>query len=180
MTPSAFYLPQLALTGLMAVVGLYNMVRPGGNPFTVFHFADLATSLLGHLAFSLFGSFAAYLGGPVVQVAFPLSLFTYLASLQKPFFAALALFWAAHSLVGVSLYVRDARALTFELYYGSEHLWNRLLFELELLRLDRFLGGLLHLGGALILVAALGLALLASRSNRRLPTSFPYSPRRNV
>lgn len=85
MTPSAFYFPQLALTGLMAVVGLYNMVRPGGGPFAVFHFADLATGLLGHLVFSLFGSFAAYLGGPVVQVAFPLSLFTYLASLQKPF-----------------------------------------------------------------------------------------------
>ena len=101
---------------------------------------------------------------------------TYLASLQKPFFASLALFWAAHSLVGVSLYVR---ALTFELYNGGEHLWNRLLFELELLRLDRFLGGVLHLGGALVLVAALGLALLASRSNRRLPTSLTYSQRRN-
>ena len=180
MTPSAFYLPQLALTGLMAVIGLYNMVRPGGGPFAVFHLADLVTGLLGHFTFSLFGSFAAYLGGLVVQVAFPLGLFTYLVTLQKPFFASLALFWAAHSLVGVSLYVRDARALTFELYNGGEHIWHRLLSELGLLPFDRFLGGLLHLGGALVLVAALGLALLASRSNRALPNPLSYAPRRNV
>lgn len=164
---------QLAAAGLMFVFGLYNLLRPGADTVPS-HFTDLATSLLGHLAFSLLGSFAAYLGGPLVQVAFPLALATYLVTLKRPFLASLALFWAAHSLVGVSLYVRDARALSFTLYNGGEHIWHRLLYELGLLPYDQVLGSLLQLSGVLTLFAACGLALLAN-----YPSSTPTQrPRR--
>lgn len=158
--------PQLIVLALMGAVGLHNMVRPGENVAFAFHTVDLVTNLLGYLGFSLFGSFAAYLGGSVVQVAFPFSLFTFLLASGRVFVSSLALFWVAHSIVDVSLYVRDARQMTFTLGGGGEHIWSRLLSEMGLLELDRVMGNLLHTGGFVMLLASLGVGVFAVRSAR--------------
>ncbi len=149
----------------MATVWLLHVLRPGTQPFVPFQVIDLLPNQLGHMLFASFGELLGYLGGPVVQVAFPLSLSCYLFASRKLFFVSLALFWAAQSLFDVALYAKDARALTFVLIGGPDHTWNMILSRLDLLELDQFIGTLIYLGGVFTLFVALLVGLLAARKS---------------
>ena len=158
---------QLGVVGLMAVVGLVYVTQPTGQPFVTLQALNLAPNLLGHLIFSFFGGFAGYLGGPVTQVAFPLSLALYLFSSSKLFFSSLALFWAAQNLFEVALYARDARSRSYMLIGGPDHVWHSLLSRLGLLELDQFVGALIYLGGVFTLLAALMMGLTAAKKSAK-------------
>lgn len=149
----------------MAAVWLLHVLRPGTQPFVPFQIIDLLPNQLGHMLFASFGGFLGYLGGPVVQVAFPLSLSCYLFASRKLFFVSLTLFWAAQSLFDVALYAKDARALTFVLIGGPDHTWNVILSRLDLLELDQFIGTLIYLSGVFTLFVALTVGLLAARKS---------------
>ena len=157
--------PRLVTVGLMTAIGLYYVLQPSGYPYTLLNIVNLVPNLLGHLLFSLFGGFISYFGGPVVQVAFPLSLFFYCFQLRKPFLASLALFWTAQSLFDVALYARDARTFNINLLGGSDHVWHTLLYHLGLLQLDQFVGALLYLSAVLIFVLSVALGLRAAKQN---------------
>lgn len=155
--------PKLVAVGLMAAVGLMYVLQPAGHPFTLLSVVNLIPNQLGHLIFLVFGGPVSYFGGPVVQVAFPLSLAVYLRTSYKPLYASLAVFWTAQNLFDVALYAHDARALTFELFGGPDHVWNTLLGRLGLLPFDHFVGVLIYSGGLVTWVAALALGLAGAR-----------------
>jgi hypothetical protein len=147
----------------MAALGLVYISQPQGQPLPLLNLINLIPNQLGHLVFSFFGGFTGYFGGPVVQVAFPLSLVFYLFTMGRPFASSLASFWTAQSLFEVARYARDARALTLTLVGGPDHVWHTLLSRLGLLDLDQFVGTLIYLTGVLTLFAALALGLFAAR-----------------
>ena len=155
--------PRLVAVGLMSMVGLAYVLRPGEPPFTLLNLINLVPNQLGHLAFSLFGGFVSYFGGPVVQVAFPLSLFFYCFQLRKPFLASLALFWTAQSLFDLAHYAGDARTFDINLLTGSDHVWHTLLSGLGLLQLEQLIGALLYLSAVLIFVLSVILGLNAAK-----------------
>ena len=151
----------------MAVIGPLYLFQPNTQPFMLFKIMDSPSTLFGHLLFSSFGGFVGYLGGPILQVAFPLSLSFYLFASGKLFITSLALFWSAQSFFDVALYAKDARARTFILMGGPDHIWHEILGRLGLLELDQFVSTLIYLGGVLALFAALMLGLLAARKPMR-------------
>ena len=149
----------------MAAVGLYYVAQPGGYPFTPFNLVNFVSGQLGHLLFAMFGDLASLIGGPALQVAFPLGLFFYLFLAKKHLLAALALFWTAQSLFDVAVYARDARALQIPVL-GGDHVWNALLYRLGLLAFDQFVSALFYLSAVLVLTAAITLGLYAARRTR--------------
>jgi len=98
----------------------------------------------GHVLFIPFGQFIYFLGGSFWQVAIP-AIFAYSFWRQlQPYATGFALFWTGQSLLNVSRYVKDARAMNLELISDdSTHDWNWILGQLHLLPYDHLFGNIL-------------------------------------
>jgi hypothetical protein len=108
------------------------------------HNVNLPFHEAGHLLFSPFGEFMTVLGGSLFQVLMPLICAgAFLLKNRDPFGASVGLWWAAQSLMDVSPYINDARALQMVLLGGvtgrdveDYHDWERILRWLNLLPYD--------------------------------------------
>ncbi len=126
--------------------------------YHLFSGLTLGVHELGHLLFLPFGEVGTVAGGSIFQVAAP--VITGWLFLRQPdyFGVTVAGTWLASSLVNLSLYVADARALELPLVgLGDEpeHDWNFLLDHFNLLPYDlRFAGGL-RLAAGLVFAASL-------------------------
>lgn len=125
----------------------------------------------GHVFFRFFGEFAGVAGGSLFQVIVPLVFFGYFVRNEKPFSAAIVLFWVGQSITDVSVYAADAVVMQLQLLSGvtgSEggfHDWNYLLTETGLLRQTNLIAGLLRFFGTVTIVfAAVGAFLYAEKS----------------
>jgi hypothetical protein len=122
---------------------------------------NLAFHEAGHLFFSFGGSTLHYLGGTLGQVLVPAALGAhFLLRREQPFAAALCLWWLGESLVNVSIYMADARALALPLVGGGDHDWNELFHRFGLLGEDAVLrtSGLTRAAGVLTMLAGLAWA----------------------
>jgi hypothetical protein len=104
------------------------------------------------------------------QVVVPLVFFSYFVWHEKPFSAAIVLFWVGQSITDVSVYAADASVMQLPLLSGvtgSEggfHDWNYLLTETGLLRHTNLIANLLRFfGTATIILASLGAFLYAKK-----------------
>ncbi len=116
----------------------------------------------GHPIFSLGGHFLGALGGSLMQVLVPAGCAVAFLRQGQAFGAGLCGIWTGQSLVGVSIYMADARAQRIPLLGGGDviHDWNYLLGRLGLLNWDRALGGATaFLAGLLIATSAIVAAL---------------------
>jgi hypothetical protein len=124
----------------------------------------------GHIFFRVFGEFMGVAGGSLFQVIVPVVFFGYFVRHEKPFSAAIVLFWVGQSVTDVSVYAADAVVMQLPLLSGvtgSEggfHDWNYLLSETGLLSHTKAIAGLLRFfGTATIVFAALGAFLYATK-----------------
>ncbi len=134
------------------------------NPFnpSFLDFIDLPIHETGHLIFSPFGEFLMIAGGSLFQVAFPMVFVGYFVYNEKPFSAAIVLFWVGQSLLNVFIYANDAVVMQLMLtsgMTGSEggfHDWNYLLETFGLLGKTNLVAGFIRfLGSAVIIISSI-------------------------
>jgi len=126
------------------------------------HLVNLPFHEAGHVLLMPLGHFASVLGGSLLQVAMPLGCgAAFLLKNRDPYGAAIMLWWAGQSLVDLSPYIADARALQLPLLGGGTgaevegHDWEYLLTVLGLMEHDVTLGRLSFLLGTLAMLGAL-------------------------
>jgi hypothetical protein len=115
----------------------------------------------GHVVFMPLGEFMHLLGGPLVQVAFPLIFGgIFLVKNRDPFAASVMLWWAAVSLMDVAPYIYDAYQPQHILLSGrtgddGAHDFVDILGDLGLLKRARPIGRAAHAFAVLMMLSAL-------------------------
>jgi len=143
------------------------------------HLIDGANLLIheaGHFIFKPFGEYLMIAGGSLLQVIMPALFVFYFYRNEKPYSAALVMLWVGESLLNVSVYAGDAIKMQLPLLGGQDsvHDWNYLLDRAGLLAATRKVEVLIRLGGTLVILSGLYLALksaLNSASNKTLDRS---------
>lgn len=149
------------------------------------HLIVLPIHEAGHVLFIPFGRFMAVLGGSLFQVLLPLILmFAFVFGLggsrRDNFAASLMLWWAAVSIIDVAPYIWDAYDPKLMLLGGATgaesdgHDWQNILGDLGLIRRAHLIGGIAHLLGLLLMLAAYawGAALLYLQFRNRSEDDF--------
>lgn len=115
----------------------------------------------GHVLFRIFGEFMGIAGGSLLQIIVPAVFFGYFVYHQKPYSAAIVLFWVGQSFNDVYVYANDAFVMQLPLLSGvtgSEggfHDWNYLLTETGLLKNTQLVAKIIRFAGNLIILAAI-------------------------
>jgi len=126
--------------------------------YHIFSGLTLGVHELGHLLFLPFGQVVTVAGGSVTQIAAPL-LAGWLLYRQPDYFGVtVAGAWLASSLVNLSIYVADARALELPLVSigdEPEHDWNFLLDHFNILQYDLRIAAWIRLAAGVILALSL-------------------------
>ncbi|KUO61847.1 hypothetical protein APF79_12345 [bacterium BRH_c32] len=128
-----------------------------GGEFTFIDYMNLLIHEGGHGIFSIFPRFLYMLGGSLTQLLIPLMFVVfYFVRKQKVLFQ-LSTIWFAESMMNVSVYVSDARAMVLPLLGGNKviHDWHYLLGELNLLEYDTIFGSILFVSAVIIMIIAL-------------------------
>ena len=147
---------KLGFALLMAVYGIACATDPGA---AMLDRVNLVAHEAGHLLFSWFGERIQVLGGTLGQLFVPSAFAVYFYFRREFFSSAVSLFWAGQNFFGISVYIKDARAMDLPLVSvgGGEdtiHDWNYMLSKLGLLRWDHALGNLAFWTGIVITAIA--------------------------
>jgi hypothetical protein len=142
----------------VAAYGVSCLLHP--ERFGLLDAVDLPIHETGHLLFSPFGAFLQFLGGTLLQLAFPLVFVLYFLRRRDRYAAHIVSVWVAQNLWNVSVYVADARARRLPLVGGGEHDWAYLLGRLGLLEHDLRLSAIVHGAGVLLFTWAVWGALV--------------------
>ena len=152
----------LVVLGVLTVVILRRgLTPPLGGVLGLVHMVDLVFHEAGHVIFRIFGVFVGTLGGSLNQVLVPAVCTGYFLWHGQVAAAAVTLFWAGESLVGVAIYVADGRDMKLPLLAeGLTHDWNWILSELSLRNHAEPIGRVVFALGGLVMLAALALLAL--------------------
>lgn len=157
-----------AVYGLLSLYLLFR--RPSWFPLD---WINLVMHEAGHTAFGYCGEFLHFLGGTIFQLAVPALIAGYFIREGKAAGVQFGLFWLGESLLNVSMYVADARALALPLL-GGEHDWNYLLGRMGLLNQDKLIAAFFVVAAAVVFaVAALWAFPLRRSRGARGPAAVP-------
>jgi hypothetical protein len=153
------YLATIAFTGLCAwfIFGLAQ--RPPGLTYM-----DIAVHEVGHVLFEPFGELTMLVMGSGTQILFPLALAIFFLAARRDLLTGVVLLaWSGEACGDAAIYVADAPRGELPLLGGSgEGDWTRILGPEHLSRMhlaDAYARNL-RVVGALLMLAAVGLALL--------------------
>lgn len=115
-----------------------------------------------------FGEFIGVLGGTIGQLFVPSAFTIYFFLQVSSYSSAVTAFWLGQSMINVSVYVKDARAMDLPLVSiggGGDtiHDWHWLLTKFGLLARDQVIGNLFYGTGVLIMLGAIIYAFACSR-----------------
>lgn len=116
----------------------------------------------GHVIFAPLGTFLGILGGSLMQLLVPAACAYAFVLRGDALGSGLCGIWTGESLVGVAIYMADARRQALPLLGGEDviHDWNFLLGRLGLLQWDVALAALARLGAGLLILASALLGIL--------------------
>lgn len=129
---------------------------------------DLPIHETGHLLFQPFGEFMMIAGGTIFQIFFPAVFVGYFIWQQKPYSAAMVLFWVGQSMFHVWVYAADAVVMQLMLtsgMTGSEggfHDWNYMLTEFAILHKTKTVAGIIRAIATLTTITAAVLSIYYS------------------
>jgi hypothetical protein len=124
--------PRMALLALAAWWTL--RMGSGAQTWCFLDYVNLAFHEAGHVVFNFAGSTVHYLGGTLLQLIVPIALSVrFLLFRDEPFSAAVCVWWVGQNLIGIAIYMADARDLALPLVGGGVHDWNELFFRFDLL-----------------------------------------------
>jgi hypothetical protein len=171
----AFSLVKLTVVLLVAVFFARYFLTPGIVMNSWLHGVILVFHEAGHMLMMFFGEFLAILGGTFWQLALPIIFVLYFLLTRQVWSASLVLFFVAFSFLDASIYVEDGLERELPLITNDQdtHDWWNLLFRLNLLRYDNFLGRLYYLEGVAFFLLALYLGVDFSRKQPFTTTFIP-------
>ncbi len=116
------------------------------------------------------------MAGSLLQVVIPFGLFVYFFVKDVRFGAALMLFWFGQSVVGVSIYARDAIAMQLPLLGGEAviHDWNYLFTVLGVLEHTKTIADMIYGVGLVSLTVGSILSLFYSFPQKRTDLLIAY------
>ncbi len=160
---------KLGFALLMAAYGIACAMDPGA---AMLDGVNLIAHEAGHLLLSWFGEFIQVLGGTLGQLLVPGAFALYFYFRREFFSSAVSLFWAGQNFFGISVYIKDARAMELPLVSvgGGEdtiHDWNYLLSKLGLLRWDHVIGNIAFCMGMIVIALAIAWAVYDSFQHDR-------------
>lgn len=138
---------------ILAVIYLFYHSVNTANKFDLLDFLNLSIHEAGHLISLPFGEFISFFGGTFFQILIPILFIIYF--LRKDLYsAAFISLWLAHSLMNVSIYIKDATVMELPLLGGGVHDWNYMLTKLDILSLAPTLGSIVNFLAIIITMAA--------------------------
>jgi hypothetical protein len=155
--------PKLIFAALMTIYFLWIAFDPMEGSFL--DMVDLPIHETGHLLFRPFGEFMTIAGGSLFQIIVPAVFVGYFWWDEKPYSAAIVLFWVGQSIINVYIYAADAVVMQLVLLggltgsEGSFHDWNYLLTRLGLLDSTKIVAGLVRALGTLTIMSAAVLSI---------------------
>ena len=164
------------IAAVFTVYFLWCAYQPENAYFT--HLINLPIHEAGHILFRILGEFMGIAGGSLLQIVVPIVFFGYFVYYQKPFSAAIVLFWVGNNFLDVYVYANDAQVMQLPLLSGltgSEggfHDWNYLLSETNLLDKTYLIAKILRFTGTLITIAAAIGAFVYARQDEKLVTEI--------
>ncbi len=138
-----------------------------------YHFVDGVNLLIheaGHVVFAPAGEVMSFLGGSLLQLAFPLVFVLYFGRRRQAFEAAVCGVWAAESAMYTAEYMADANALALPLVGGHIHDWRWLFQRSGLLEHAEAIGGCLHVLAFLSAIVAVWFAARAIQNQDEGPS----------
>ncbi len=108
----------------------------------------------GHVVLSPFGETPSFLGGTILQLLVPLSLFAWAVCHSEFHCASIFLFYIGFSLVDSGRYIADASAMKIPAV-GGTHDWNFLFGKWGLLPYDTAIGHVFSGFGSLIILLSI-------------------------
>lgn len=150
--------PKLILAALLTIYFLWIAYDPMQGSFL--DLVDLPIHETGHLIFRLLGEFMMIAGGSLFQVIVPAIFAGYFWWHEKPYSAAIVLFWVGQSIINVYVYAADAVVMQLVLTSGltgsegSFHDWNYMLTQLGLMSSTKVIAGLIRAAGTLTIISA--------------------------
>lgn len=113
----------------LGVASLYFILNRGD--YTILDWIHLFIHEPGHYLFATLGRFMGMLGGTLMQILLPLICIISFYRWKKKISVQLCLFWLAHSLINVSVYIDDANKMKLRII-GDIHDWNWILGKLNI------------------------------------------------
>lgn len=150
--------PKLIFAVVLTIYFLWIAYDPMQGSFL--DLVDLPIHETGHLLFRPFGEFMMIVGGSLFQVIFPAVFVGYFVWHEKPYSAAIVLFWVGQSILNVWVYASDAVVMQLVLTSGftgtegSFHDWNYLLTETGLIKSTKIVSGIIRAAGTLTIITA--------------------------
>lgn len=136
------------------------------TPWIIIDHANLLFHEAGHFLFMFFGEFMSFLGGTLLQVLIPSSIFVYFYLKQEHFSSLVVLFWLGDNFINIGNYMKDAKAMSLPLLIdGSIHDWNWIFTQLNMLNISAAIGTLVYfIGVACILISLFMILFIIIRS----------------
>ncbi len=122
---------------ILSAFAIYFLVNRGN--YTFLDFVDLLIHEPGHLIFGLFGEFAQFFGGTLMQIFLPLMMAIMFFIKGKKLLTQLFLFWLGHNFINISVYVDDANKMKLKII-GGIHDWNWILNQIGLIEYSTEIG----------------------------------------
>jgi hypothetical protein len=140
--------------GVLTAFAFWIQALTDNYGFLLLDFINLPFHEFGHLFFGIFGETVGIWGGTIMQLLIPLGLFINFFLRKDTAGVAFCSFWFGENLLNIASYVGDARTMALPLVGGGEHDWNIILMDLDMLKYDTTIAGIVRTFGWLIMVSA--------------------------
>jgi hypothetical protein len=173
---------RLVVTALTALFGWRAFHDELGSAVFLVDGINLAVHEAGHMIFAPFGDTMHFLGGSLFEVIFPVFFVVYFLRKQRDVHAAMVCaWWTSTAMLGVSIYMADARARQLMLLGGGTgdevdgHDWYHLFAHWHVLRLDTRIAAGLRATAWLVCVGSILVGAAAAWQTGREPSTAPGS-----
>ena len=141
----------IAGTALAFVFWAHALIDKDG--FLLLDYINLPFHEFGHLFFRPFGETIMIWGGTIMQLLIPLGIGINFFLRKETAGAAFCGFWSGENLLNIAAYIGDARTMDLPLVGGGEHDWNIILMDLDMLKYDTTIAGIVRTSGWLIMIS---------------------------
>lgn len=139
--------------GVFAAFAFWIHALADNDGFLLLDFINLPFHEFGHLFLGIFGETLGIWGGTIMQLFIPLGIFINFFLRREAAGAAFCGFWFGENLLNIAAYIGDSRTMDLPLVGGGEHDWNIILMDLDTLKYDTTIAGIVRAFGWLIMVS---------------------------
>ena len=139
--------------GVLTAFAFWIHVLTDNDGFLFLDYVNLPFHEFGHLFFGIFGETIGIWGGTLMQLAIPSGILVNFLLRKEIGGTALSAFWVGENLLNIAVYVGDAKKMELPLVGGGEHDWNIILMDLDMLKYDTTIAGIVRTFGWLIMVS---------------------------